>query len=91
MTEEEKKPPTSIDVGGDVTDGSVIVGNGNIVAKDKVIQNIQNVNLDVGKIIEMLRNSLPQGDPTPQYFLTPSKAFNNTMPCSTNGRNCIIS
>ncbi len=55
----DDKPPKTkpgVIIEGDVKDGNIIVGDGNkvqqsdFVARDKVIQNIQNVNFDIEKL-----------------------------------------
>ena len=63
MSTENSSRETSLNVGGDVKDGNVIVGDGNSVqqgdhvARDKVIQNIQNVNnFDIEKMIAAIRH-----------------------------------
>jgi hypothetical protein len=81
MSTENPPGEPSVSVGGDVKDGNLIVGDGNrvqqgdIVARDKVIQNIQNVNFDIEKLVAALKESLPEGDPTPQYLLDALKSF----------------
>jgi len=61
-------------------DGAYVSGDantqgGDFVGRDKVIQNIQNVNLDIARLVEILKNSLPDDDPTPQYLLDTLKSF----------------
>jgi hypothetical protein len=80
MSTEENPSETSISVGGNVDDSNIIVGNSNVqngdyVSRDKVIQHIQNVNFDIEKLIAGLKQSLPEGDPTPQYLLEALKSF----------------
>jgi len=78
-----ENPPreTSASVGGNVTDSNLIIGDGNRVqqgdqvARDKIIHNIQNVNFDIGKLVAALKQSLPEDDPTPQYLLDALKSF----------------
>ena len=61
--------------GGTHIDGDANVNQGDFVARDKVIQHIQNVNFDIEKLIAALKQSLPEGDPTPQYLLEALKSF----------------
>ena len=81
MSTEDPPRETSISVGGDVKDGNLIIGDGNrvqqgdTVAREKIIQNIQNVNFDIEKLVAALKQSLPEGDPTPQYLLDALKSF----------------
>jgi len=83
MSTENPPPETSLTVGGDVKDGNIIVGDGNkvqqgdFVSRDKVIQNIQNVNIDIEKLITALKDSLPEDDPAPQHLLDVLKSFQN--------------
>ena len=62
-------------LGGTHIDGDANVNQGDFVARDKVIQHIQNVNFDIEKLIAALKQSLPEGDPTPQYLLEALKSF----------------
>lgn len=64
----------SVDTGG----GAFIHGNadthgGNIIGRDQVIQNT--IQLDVVKLVEILRQNLPAGDPLPQNLLKSLKEF----------------
>lgn len=60
--------------GGTQIDGDANVG-GDLVGRDKVIQNIQNVNFDIEKLVAVLKQNLPKDDPTPQYLLDALKEF----------------
>jgi hypothetical protein len=61
--------PKEIHTGGDYIEGNV---GGDIVGHDKIIQNIQ---LDVGKLIETLQQALPADDPMPQHLLEAFRQF----------------
>ena len=58
--------------GGAYTKGDVTTGGGDFVSRDKIVQNIQ---LDIPKLLEALRVSLPTGDPAPQHLLEVLKKF----------------
>ena len=62
-------------LGGTQIGGNANVDGGDFVARDKVIQNIQNVNFDIEKMVSALKQTLPEGDPTPQYLLDALKSF----------------
>src|SRR5512146_455461 len=65
--------PRDIRTGGAAyTEGSVTTGGGDFVSRDKIVQNIQ---LDVPKLLEALRTALPSGDPAPQHLLEVLKNF----------------
>lgn len=60
--------------GGTQIQGDASVQGGDFIARDKVIQNI---NLDVEKLVRTLKQALPEGDPAPQYLLDTLKSFRN--------------
>lgn len=64
------QPPSGTQISGDAN-----VDGGDFIARDKVIQNIQNVNFDIEKLVTALKQSLPDDDPTPQYLLDALKGF----------------
>ncbi len=64
--------------GGAYTEGDISTGGGDVVNRDKIvanIQNFQNVQLDVPKLVAALRTALPSGDPAPQRLLEVLKNF----------------
>ena len=61
--------------GGTQVGGDANVSGGDFVARDKVIQNIQNVNFDIEKLLAALKQALPDDDPTPRYLLDALKSF----------------
>jgi len=66
-------------IGGDVTSSTIVTGNenmvvasgdvdvknGDFVSRDKIVQNVQ---IDIEKLVELLKNNLPEGDPMPQHL-----------------------
>jgi len=58
--------------GGAYNKGDVATGGGDFVSRDKIVQNIQ---LDIPKLLAALRESLPSGDPAPQHLLEVLKKF----------------
>jgi len=58
--------------GGSFIGGDAQTGGGDFVARDKIIQNIQ---LDVGKLIETLQQALPADDPMPKHLLETFRQF----------------
>lgn len=61
--------------GGTHIAGDANLEDGDFVGRDKVIQNIQNVNIDIEKVIAALQRSLPENDPTPQRLLDTLQKF----------------
>jgi hypothetical protein len=60
-------PPGETNIAGDAN-----VHEGDFVGRDKIVQNIQ---LDLDKVISVLKQTLPDDDPTPQYLLDTLKNF----------------
>ncbi len=58
--------------GGTYTEGDVTTGGGDFVSGDKIVQNIQ---LDIPRLVAALRAALPSGDPAPQRLLEVLKSF----------------
>ena len=56
-------------------DGDANISEGDFVARDKVIQNIQNVNFDIEKVIAALKQCFSEDDPTPECLLEALKSF----------------
>jgi len=58
--------------GGTYIEGDAQTSGGDFVARDKIIQNIQ---LDVDKLTQTLRQALPADDPLPQHLLEALRQF----------------
>ena len=63
---------SKIQTGGTSVQGGVNTGGGDLVSRDKYVQYIQ---LDLQKLLETLKLSLPAGDPLPQHLVQTLKGF----------------
>ncbi|HEX7973496.1 MAG TPA: hypothetical protein VF498_03735, partial [Anaerolineales bacterium] len=71
MDETEHGP---IDTGGGaMIDGNADTHGGNIIGRDQIIHNV--FQLDIARLVEILRQNLPAGDPLPQNLLKSLQEF----------------
>ncbi len=63
----DDQPPGGTNIHGDAN-----VSDGDFVARDKVVQNI---NFDIEKVIAALKQCFPEDDPTPRYLLDALRSF----------------
>ena len=67
------QPSNSVNTaGGTYLEGDAQTGGGDFVGRDKITQNIQ---LDLGKLIETLQSALPDDDPMPRHLLETFRQF----------------